>query len=169
MLVDSDLLELGVPDRYFSYAEAYGGGAQSITEKMLAIESESNWANAAVVLMLSAHSVELFLKGAIFKNDPSAKVGHHNIEELYESYCKIYTDKKFDFDMPFKTEHLGMSETEIEALKKSKPPTPSVLYRYPTASGNKEWEGAYGFEEISFLPVIEQLLKDIVRLRKCIA
>lgn len=150
MLVDSDLLELRVPERYFAYAESYGGGAQSITEKMLDVESESNWPNAAVVLMLSAHSVELFLKGAIFKNDALAKVGHHNIEELYEIYCSIYTTDEFNFDMPLKTEYLGMSEAKIMALKKSKPPTPSVLYRYPTASGNKEWEGAFGFEASYF-------------------
>lgn len=168
MVVDSELLELSVPDRYFSYAEAYGSAAKSTTEKMCTDESESKWANAAVALMLSAHAVELFLKGAIFNDNPSAKVGHHNIEELYEVYCQIYTFEEFFFDMPFKTEYLGMTDEEVEALKKSRPPTPSVLYRYPTATGNKEWVGAYGFEASSFIPVLEQLLNDFGRLRKCI-
>lgn len=135
---------------------------------MCSDESESKWANAAVALMLSAHAVELFLKGAIFNKDPSAKVDHHNIEELYEIYCNIYTAEDFYFDMPFKTEYSGMSEEEVETPKKSNPPAPSVLYRYPTATGNKEWEGAYGFEASTFLPVLDQLLNDFRMLRKCI-
>ncbi len=70
--------------------------------------------------------------------------------------------------MPFQTEYLGMSEEEIEALKENKRPTPSVLYRYPTKTGKVEWEGAYGFEASSFLPVISGLLEDYRRLRECL-
>lgn len=166
MIVDSELLELSIPDRFFKYSESYGNGAKALVEKMVSDNSQATWPNAAVVLMLSVHSVELFLKGAIFKSDSKAKIAHHNIESLFEKYCQIYKEEKYYFDMPFKTEYLGMSEEEIEVLKENKRPTPSVLYRYPTETGEVEWEGAYGFEASSFSPVISCLLQDYQRLRK---
>ena len=167
MVVDSELLKLSIPDRFFEYSESYGNGAKALVEKMISDKSETTWPNAAVVLMLSVHSVELFIKGAIFNNDSKANIGNHNIESLFKKYCEIYQDEKYYFDMPFTTEYQGMSEEEIEALKENKRPTPSVLYRYPTKTGEVEWEGAYGFEPNSFLPVISGLLQDYQRLREC--
>lgn len=167
MVVDSDLFELSIPDRFFEYSVSYGNGAKALVEKMAYDNNQATWANAAVVLMLSAHSVELFLKGAIFIDNPKANLKHHNIESLFEMYRRIYKEEKYNFNMPFKTEYVGMSEIEIEALKNNKRPTPSVLYRYPAESGETEWEGAYGFEALSFIPVISQLLEDYCRLRKC--
>jgi hypothetical protein len=168
MVVDSELLELSIPDRFFAYAEAYSNGAKALTEKMASDDSPSNWPNAAVVLMLSAHSVELFLKGALFTKDPKAKINHHNIDVLFDLYCQNYTDGKFSFEMPFKTEYLSISEAEIKALREHTSLTPSVLYRYPTASGELEWGGAYGFEVSSFLPVLNKLITDFQRLRECL-
>mgnify|MGYP003571053917 FL=1 len=167
LVVDSELLKLSIPDRFFEYAESYGNGAKALAEKMVFDKDEATWPNAAVVLMLSAHSVELFMKGAIFKFDSKAKIGNHNIDALLEKYCQTYREERYYFDMPFKTEYPGMSEEEIEALKENKRPTPSVLYRYPTETGESEWKGSYGFEASSFLPIISGLLQDYRRLRKC--
>lgn len=167
MVVDSELLGLSVPARFFAYAEAYGNGAKSITETMATDDAHVNWPNAAVVLMLSAHAVELFLKGALFRKDPAADLKNHNLDKLHDLYCQTYAGKEHAFIMPFKTEYLGMSEAEIEVMKKRKSPMPSVLYRYPTENGTTEWGGAYGFEASSFLPVIEQLLDDFSRLKRC--
>jgi len=84
MVVDSELLKLGIPDRFFEYSESYGNGAKALAEKMAFDKNEATWPNAAVVLMLSVHSVELFMKGAIFKFDSKAKIAHHNIDALFE-------------------------------------------------------------------------------------
>lgn len=168
MVVDSELLDLSIPQRFISYAKAYCNGAIALTEKMITDITQSNWPNAAVVLMLSSHSVELFLKGALFAKNPTAKMDHHKIEVLFDLYCQEFPDDRFTFDMPFKTEYLGVSEAEILVLKKQNYPTPSVYYRYPTKTGEREWEGAAGFEAPSFLPVLEQLIEDYRRLEKCI-
>jgi len=167
MVVDLDLQRLSIPDRFFEYSVSYGNGAKALAEKMASDSDQTTWANAAVVLMLSAHSVELFLKGAIFIDNPKADLNHHNIESLFEMYRRIYREEKYYFNMPFKTEYVCMSEAEIKALEKIKRPTPSVLYRYPAVSGEEVWEGVYGFEALSFVPVISQLLEDYCRLRKC--
>ncbi len=168
MVVDSDLVNLSMPERYFAYAEAYGNAARALTHQMISDPEQSNWPNAAVVLMLSVHAVELFLKGAIFSKDTESKVNHHDIDELADLYSKEFPDEKCAFSMPFKTEYLGMSEAEIEVIKQqSKLPAPSVLFRYPTASGKEEWKGAYGFEPNSFFSVIEGLLNDFAKLKKC--
>lgn len=168
MVGDSDLTNLSIPERYFAYAEAYGNAARALTEKMISDSEQSNWPNAAVVLMLSVHAVELFLKGAIFSKDPESKVITHDIDKLAELYSNEFPDEKCAFNMPFKTEYLGMSEAEIEVIKQQlKSPAPSVLYRHPTASGKEEWKGAYGFEPNSFFPVVDELLNDFARLKKC--
>ncbi len=151
MVVDSDLLNLSIPERYFAYAEAYGNAARALTRQMISNSEQSNWPNAAVVLMLSVHAVELFLKGAIFSKDAEEKVNHHDIDELAKLYSKEFPDEKCAFNMPFKTEYLGMSEAEIEAIKQQlKSPASSILYRYPTASGKEEWKGVYGLSQTLF-------------------
>ncbi|WP_141674177.1 hypothetical protein [Dissulfuribacter thermophilus] len=175
MMTDLELLKLSIPDRYFKYSKAYGSAAKILAERIVKDKDQATWPNAAVILMLTAHSVELFLKGAILKKDSKAdrKIRHHHIESLYEMYCEIYKDEKYSFNLPFKTEYLGMSQAEIDVLKKNrnkknrnKYSEPSVLYRYPTASGESEWEGVYAFEASSFFSKICQLLEDIHRLRK---
>lgn len=168
MVVDSELLDLSISDRFFVYAEAYCNAATALTKQMTEESNQLNWPNATVVLMLSAHAVELFLKGAIYLKDLKANVNHHNIDKLAEIYSQKYTGSTFYFDIPFKTEYPGKSDAEIKTLKnQSNFPTSSMLYRYPTATSEEEWNGAYGFEPYSFLAVLKQLTNDFSRVKKC--
>ncbi|OMH30220.1 hypothetical protein [Motiliproteus sp. MSK22-1] len=171
MVVNSDLLGQSIPERFIEYAEAYCNGAIALTDQMLRDDQKNTWANAAVVLMLSSHSVELLMKGMIFLRQPDRKLHNtHDLDGLFKIYNEVYSENEYSFDMPFKAEYLGMPEAEIEIFKKEKkPPVPSILYRYPTATGKAEWSGAFGFEVVLFAPTINQLLSDIVRLKICIS
>ena len=51
--------------RYREYASAYLKANIEVCKQMLENESERTWPNATVAFWLAAHSVELFLKGAI--------------------------------------------------------------------------------------------------------
>jgi hypothetical protein len=170
MVVDSELLDLSIPERFVAYAEAYCNGAIALTDQMKGSEGKSTWANAAVVLMLSSHSAELIMKGMILHRQPDRNLNNtHDLDGLSKIYDEVYSEEKYRFEMPFKSDYLGMSDAEIEIFKKQqKPPAPSILYRYPTKTGKSEWDGAFGFEAASYIPIINQLLSDIVRLRNCI-
>jgi len=170
MVKDSELVGLSIPEKFLAYADAYCSAAIALTSQMASDPKEATWAKAAVVLMLSVHSAELLLKGMLLHKNPDFSINNtHDLEILYCMYERELPETKYSFDMPFKTDYQGMSKAEIQLFKKEqKPPAPSVLYRYPTKTGNTEWGGAFGFEASSYMPVVAQLSSDIARLRKCI-
>ena len=130
-------------------------------------ESKNTWPNASVVLLLAAHSLELFLKGAILYRNPRAKVNHHSIQDLAKDYRRLYSEPEFAIDVPFQTVYPDVSDDEIEALKKQEP-VPSLLFRYPIARPGVEWMGVYALEPISFLDVLGNLEKMYGRIEHSI-
>ena len=99
---------------------------------------DSTWADASVCLMLTAHAVELFLKGKLIaigrQNIWEAKGNRHrahDIEYLYEHYIENYKKENTKFHCPLQTEYLGFSEEETKELKQKNRRKPSVTYRYP--------------------------------------
>lgn len=170
MVVDSELVGLSTPEKFLAYSDAYCSAAIALTTQMASDPEKAAWAKAAVVLMLSVHSAELLMKGMLFHKDPNFKVNNtHDLDNLYGMYQREFPESNYSFDMPFKTEYPGMSEAEVEIFKKEqRPPSPSILYRYPTRTGNAEWEGTYGFEASSYMPIVLELSDDIARLRACI-
>ena len=170
MVVDSELIGLSIPEKFLAYSDAYCSAAIALTDQMASEPEKAAWAKAAVVLMLSAHSVELLLKGMLFHKDPNFKINNtHDLENLYDRYQREFPEPKYSFNMPFRTESQGMPEAEVEIFKKEqRPPAPSILYRYPTRNGKADWEGAYGFEASSYVRIVHALSEDIARLRECI-
>lgn len=151
-----EIAHVSEPQRFVLYAHAYLNSALLSCEQMAAHQAQRTWPNATVVLMLSAHSVELFLKGAILSRDNNAKVGDHRIDLLTEKYRELYVEPCFEFDVPFRTEYPSISEEEIQALKKTEP-VPSILFRYPVRKPGVEWQGVHGFEADGFLRILANL------------
>ncbi|WP_447599069.1 hypothetical protein [Nitrospira sp. Nam80] len=168
MITASELTGLSVPERLFEYAEAYRNASEVLCSKISSDPKAYGWPDAAVVLMLAAHSVELFLKGALLKRFPNDEdVGSygHRLEDLSTAYRMRFTESTFEWDIPFGGgEYPGSSEAEIAALRK-KYPEPSILYRYPVEKGGNEWIGLYGFEPTLFLLLLKQVEIDFRRIR----
>lgn len=164
MIVD-EMKTLSVPERFFAYAHAYREAADTMCRKMASDKTAYSWPNAAVVLMLAAHAVELFLKGAILFRKPNADVGHHDLDSLGIAYSQTYPEGEYSWDIPFKTEYLGICEQEIAALKKEQP-VPSILYRYPINKAGNEWEGLYGFIPDTFGHLLERLGSDMSKIER---
>lgn len=129
--------------------------------------------------MLSAHAVELFLKGALLKRDPTLDVWSygHSIDSLSAAYRSQFLDASFAWDIPFASSlteaewikvmqdlNPSLSDAELKGLR-SASPAPSILYRYPVDKGGKEWRGLYGFEPGSFLSLLSQMEKDFERIK----
>lgn len=167
MIGNWQIAHLSEPKRFVLYAHAYLNAAQLSCEQMAADATEGTWPNAAVVLMLAAHSVELFLKGAILCRDTQAEVGNHRIDQLTEKYDRLYPEPAFEFDVPFHTEYATFSEEEIQVLKKSEP-VPSILFRYPVRKQGVEWQGIHAFEVDGFLRILSNLRSSYDRIGKAI-
>ena len=90
MIGNWEIAHVWEPQRFVLYARAYLDAALVLCEHMIAHEAQRTWPNATVVLMLTAHSVELFLKGAILSRDVNAKVSDHRIDLLSSKYEALY-------------------------------------------------------------------------------
>lgn len=95
MIGNWEISHVSESQRFVLYAHAYLNSAQLSCEQMAAHEAQRTWPNATVVLMLAAHSVELFLKGAILGRESHAKVGGHRINLLSEKYRQLYPEPAF--------------------------------------------------------------------------
>lgn len=156
MLGNWQIAHVSESQRFVLYAKAYLQSSVALCREMIDKESHRTWPNASVVLLLAAHSVELFLKGAILSRDQSAKIGHHRISALVERFQALFKEPEFEFDIPFRTVYSGFAEVEIEALKKTEP-MPSIMFRYPVASPGVEWLGLYALEPMNFVEILTTL------------
>lgn len=179
ILTQSEIWQLSVPERLFSYADAYRRASTVLCQKMKEDSVSFTWPNAAVVLMLAAHALELFLKGALLKKNPTLNVWshRHNLDRLKEEYKANFQDPMFKWDIPFTCQltpeewiagmmelNPGLTEEDLRGVKPI-PPPPSIMYRYPVDQAGKEWRGLYGFEPHSFSILLSQLEFDFERIK----
>lgn len=172
MVTDDEIRRLAVPEQLFAYARSYLRAATSLCEQLSQPNAECTLADGAVVLMLSAHAVEVFLKGLLLKRAPAEEVWArgHDIEALTADYQAHFPEPEFAWEVPFRTEYPeGMTAEQIASLVPMRDAPPSVLYRYPVQKTGEDWKGLYAFEPNSFLPVLRRLDDDFTRLRKCAA
>ena len=181
LLALSDMWELPVSDQLISYADAYRASSATLCQKMLDDPPRCTWPNAAVVLMLAAHAVELFLKGALYKRKPDFKAWDHghNLDSLGAAYRSQFQDSRYDWEIPF-TSQLSPEEWIAEMMKvapqfteeelrahrgSSRIPPPSILHRYPVDRTGNDWKGLHGFEPGSFMLLLAQLERDFNRIK----
>jgi hypothetical protein len=165
--------------QFFAFSEAYLYSAANLCSILVSSPSESTYPRGAVVLSLSFHGIELFLKAAIREKAPDEKFGGkagHDLESLGKRYANLYPGKKFEFEIPFRTEDVDLVEpdprvvdelkTFIAEHKKATPP--DQLNRYPRDTEGNPWNGIYSFEPNTFLPVITKAQHDVARLKQLI-
>lgn len=170
----SDIQGLPLHEQMFAYADGYRSAAVAHCRQMIKAPTFFTWPNASAVLMLTAHAIELFLKGAILKRNPAAKkrvLNHHSIDALARDYELSYPEQSFNWDFPFKgcgKYPKGFTKEqvkEIETLKKLIR-CPSILYRYPADKDGKEWRAILGFEPRSFQFTLKELKADFRRIKR---
>ena len=134
MITASELSDVPVPERLFAYADAYRNASSVVCSRIASDPESHGWPDAAVVLMLAAHAVELFLKAALLKRFPDEDVWTHGhrLDDLSDTYRARFEEPIFDWDIPFQQGKYPdeMTEEEVVALRKKRP-EPSILYRYP--------------------------------------
>lgn len=163
MLTNNRLRNLPPPQQFSSLAFAYLESAQRLCDDLADNPGSGTFERGAVVLYLSAHSVELFLKGAILRKAPNEHFAH-DLEHIYNRYKALFPAKRFALtSMPFTTEFPGMSQRELVEAKREQP-DPSELFRYTIDKSGEPWQAALGFEASSFSGVLLTLHADFRRI-----
>lgn len=154
-----------VPERFSAYAWSYLRAASRITADIDANPSQYGFPDANVVLLLAAHSVELFLKGMILRRELTFDIVTHRLDELHSAFGRLYPEPECRWELPFGSEYVGFSEQEMLALAKAEIP-PSIRYRYPTDNAKQVWKGAQAFTAETFLLTLTEMKVVYARIEK---
>jgi hypothetical protein len=170
MFVLSDIQALPVPQQLFAFAEAYLDTAVRQCEVVGRTPEHFNFAHGAVLMSLTYHATELFLKSAILQKSPNktfAGKNGHNLIYLNTRYKKLYPD--YELKLPFNAEELDLSEltpSVVEAILKHARETPSdQVHRYPVSTKGRPWNGLYGFIPVTFSKSLADFQVEIRRLK----
>jgi hypothetical protein len=155
------------PEQFLEEAKAYLDSAIHFCTDMKNGRFEENYCRGKVILSLTFHSTELFLKALILKGSNKAIVTGHNLKALEKQYKKLYPEDTYIFNIPFGTEYVGMDNEKIKELDIKEPPF-DQKYRYPTEKGGTKWEGIDGFYASAFLEELIQLRSQYLRLQRII-
>jgi hypothetical protein len=171
----SEIESLRVSLQFLAFSEAYLYSAACLCDVLASSPEESSFPQGAVVLSLSFHGIELFLKAAILEKVPEEKFcgkSGHDLESLGKRYANLYRSKKFAFKVPFGTEETNPDQDpcvieKIEQfMSKHKRDNPAdQLNRYPRNIEGEPWDGIYAFEPNSFATVIAKAQQDVARLK----
>lgn len=151
-------------ERFVELAESYRQAAMDFCHRMIEYREQQTWPNGCVVLLLAAHSVELFLKGAILSREPEASFPpNHRLDQLGEWYARLFPEPELQIDLPFQSDYSNIPEAEVDALRAAQP-IPSILFRYPIQRDGTEWPGLQAFEAESFFEILDSLGSDFERV-----
>ena len=110
-------------------------------------------------------SLNAFLKAALTQKSISInKRKGHSIRYLKNLYLENYDKEKFDFDVIFKTDPIGVDESVAFASENSFPQ--DQMLRYPTNINDEEDSALHGFNSELFLQTLRQLEKDIQAIKR---
>lgn len=134
-------------------------------ERLTSLMSErlwpSNYYRGQSVLLLTFHSVELFLKGFILKLAPNTKIEGHSLAKLVNTLQRLAPD--IEFDPPFKVEALVPYPELVRRAEAQEKRFHEVL-RYPIDNDGKPWPGARGFSASSCNRLLARVRSDCERL-----
>ncbi len=172
----SDLQCLHKPAQFFAFAEAYLESAEFLCANLCATDEGVTYAHGAVILSLTFHSCELFLKAAILQKEPNEQFSGntgHNLEHLSNRYANLFPGKSWTLDLPFCYDAPNLDgldpliaeelKTFVREHKKTMPQ--DQLHRYPTNNQGHAWGGLFSFEPNSFLREIARIKCQFERLK----
>ncbi len=169
MLGSWQLKDKSIPCKFLAFSDAYLDSAEHLCKVLKRSTKKATYERGAVVLYLTFHSIELFLKAAILFKCENENL-NHNIQHYEKRYKNLYPGKKYNIDIPFGTEYSGSEPPDLDKLGYKMPPQDQV-HRYPVDRKGKEWggekwEAIFAFEPTLFLLDIERLKEAISRVKE---
>ena len=168
MLFFGDLQRKPVPDQLYAFAQANLDSAESLCSNLCARNTGATYAHGAVILSLTFHALELFLKAAILQKSPTEKFrgrNGHDLAKLSKHYSKLHPGNNMIFDVPFVRNMPDTSGLDPQVANEiiacvrdqDKKMPEDQLHRYPIGVDGETWHAALGFEPNSFRITIQQL------------
>ena len=147
---------------FLEYADAYLVASVRTCWELREDKARQSWPYASVVQLLAAHSVELFLKGALASKKMESEA-NHNLRTLNDLYRDAFPEDEFKFECPFIPNYSLLDEdTKNQALRTEV--APSIEFRYPISKEKKHWRGISGFTPEGYGHVLFGLDADYERL-----
>lgn len=175
----SEIESLSGSLQFLAFSDAYLESAGKLCDTLAAFPAESTYPKGAVVLSLTFHGIELFLKAAILEKVPteqfSGKAGH-DLDTLHKRYANLYRGKKYAFEVPFRDEEIVLvnpdprilEELKLQIAEHKQAMPADQLHRYPRDIEGNPWKGIFSFEASSFAVVIATVQEDVSRLKELI-
>jgi len=146
-------------ERTLWLALGYMEGAALLAKELVEDNFSRQYRSSRVVLYLTHHAIELFLKGALMEMGIQPQA-HHRITELHTDYKQAYAGGEFDLSIPFE---LPVPETEA-LFPEIALPSPKSLndeaFRYATARNGR----CFNFRE-EYDPEMRQTQLDALNLQ----
>lgn len=92
---------------------AYADASLALCEKMIKDDSSRNYFNTRVILYLSRHAFELFLKAAIWSQSGKNPSKTHRLDKLHIQYQTLFPHEKYALDPPFTRQILEDSDAGL--------------------------------------------------------
>jgi hypothetical protein len=176
MLHFSDIQHKPIPDQLLAFSNANLESADFLCMSICNATETATYAHGAVVMSLTFHALELFLKAAILRKAPtesfSGRAGH-DLEHLYKRYSNLYPGAAMQFSMPFRRKGPDTSTldpqvakellTYIDKQRKAMPE--DQLHRYPINVEGEEWQALLAFEPHSFSNTLKTLKNELHALK----
>lgn len=153
-----------ISEKLLFYSDAYLDSAVILCESLVNDPKKQTYSRGVVILYLTFHAVELFLKGAVLKKAPNELL-NHKVEDYEKRYNNLYPAKRFKLDLPFKIEHLSFEPNEIAQLD-LEIPSQDQVNRYPIDKNGNEWKQPHAFEPYSFQNTLNNLKQNLESVRK---
>lgn len=161
LLIRQDIDQTEVPMEYICQARSYLDAAEKLNSLMCDSEWSATFNRGRVVMWLTFHATELYLKGLVLKLDVGAKVGGHSLASLTETLNGLCPSAKCD--PPFGVEPLppgsGLAEEAAQIERRF-----HEMLRYPTNKTGDIWEGVHSFSPHTFAAVVETTRSSYERL-----
>lgn len=165
MIGNWEINGLSPAERFWVFADSYLRSSHKLCNQLVRRKRGHLFPEACVVTFLARHAVELFLKGMLVARTGKAPLTH-NINELVNEYTTNFTELKFVWEIPFQTQYIGMSASEIKKAKRAKRwQYTNEIYRYPVNREIEDWQAAIGFEPHGFIKELIKIENDFVRLK----
>lgn len=153
------LRNLSEVDQYRSLSDGFLFAAIAACKALVDDSSQVTYSRCSACYYNARHSVELFLKALIIKNqglldDDDAT---HHIEKLRDKAYELYPELAAIWDVPFCTKFIGFNNIKEAKNRFFKDYPLDQVLRYPANKSGKVWSGYMKIEPNE----LSQSLKDI--------
>ncbi len=151
MFVRPEVQTAQVPAEFVRSAFAHLEGAERLNSELISGSWSGSYQRGQVVMWLTFHATELFLKGFSLLVNPNLRITGHTLQKLKQQLEGAFGP--IDFDIPF----TGEAPEEHLHLVQEYERTVHERFRYPTNREGVPWEGTVGFSPELFASTLRQL------------